>query len=195
MSYVKCYGLEARQVLAEMYNNASPLGMGYLHAEGNDMTVEEAENLLSKTYYFDYVKGRPLKTSFDRFPLLDSVGYDRDQGGPGTLQKLVNKLQESASPDTQGASQNVEDDTQKSIAHTGAPLTAFPELKMHDKVWFVESFVTELKTMGIQYPGEWHLFMGAMTKDSSIFTGSMGGYCVVKNNAPVIKNIADEDFF
>ena len=170
MSDVNCDGLGASQVLAEMYNNASPLGMGYLHAERNDMTVEEAAKLLSKTDDFDYVKGKPLKTSFDRFPLLNSFGYDRDQGGPGTLQKLVNALKASASPDTPDELQAVKDDTLKSVVHTGAPLTSFSELEPHDKVWFVESGVTELKTTGIQYPGEW-LFLTELKNT----VGSMGG--------------------
>lgn len=34
------------KILATLYNNAGPMGLGFLHADDNNMTVQEAEKLL-----------------------------------------------------------------------------------------------------------------------------------------------------
>lgn len=45
-------GLNKAEVLAALYNNSKPLGLGFLHFDAKDMTVAEAEELLKQTTYF-----------------------------------------------------------------------------------------------------------------------------------------------
>jgi hypothetical protein len=106
-------GLDKAEILAVLFNNSQPLGMGFLQAlvQGNhDMTVEEARSLINreqladndfgfntrqgsdgKQYGFDYVRGRPMKINLegDEF---DPWGYDRDNGGDGTAKRLIDSL-------------------------------------------------------------------------------------------------------
>lgn len=67
------------KVLASLYNNAKPQGMGFLQFDAAPMTEVEAEELLKQQTYFDYVKGRVLKVdlSGDSF---DTWLYERDNG-------------------------------------------------------------------------------------------------------------------
>ena len=70
------------EVLARLYNASRPQGLGFLHAEDNDMTVEQARGLLDKgQVYFDYLKGRVMKVDLGGDE-LDTRLYDRDNG-PG----------------------------------------------------------------------------------------------------------------
>ena len=67
------------QALAALYNRARPQGMGFLHYTPEEMTVEQAAELLKTQDYFDYCKGRVMKVSMkggDTFLGL----YDRDNG-------------------------------------------------------------------------------------------------------------------
>jgi hypothetical protein len=68
------------EVLAKLYNASKPLGMGFLQADGNDMTTEEARKLLDDGQtYFDYLKGRVMKVDLSG-DKLDPRLYDRDNG-------------------------------------------------------------------------------------------------------------------
>jgi len=51
------------EILAALYNNSQPLGLGFLHADSNDMSTEEAQEILDndRYQYFDYLKGRVMK--------------------------------------------------------------------------------------------------------------------------------------
>lgn len=146
------------------------------------MTVSEAESLLSREEYFYYVKGKPLKTSFEKFPLLDPWGFDRDQGGPGTLQALVKRLK------TAGTDEPVMP-ANKPVVHNGRPLSDFKGLKKFDQVYFVNSFAEELDRRGIPYPYDWHMFMEITSDDKYLFVGSMGGRFLVGGNEPVVKSL------
>ncbi len=77
-------------VLAALYNNSKPLGMGILQYDPRPMTEAEAETLLSQQHYFDYLKGRVMKVSFERDTLNPAL-YDRDNG-PGAAERVVNAL-------------------------------------------------------------------------------------------------------
>lgn len=76
--------ISAAELLAALYNAASPQGMGWLHYDNNIMSVTEAQECLNKNKHnIDYLKGRPIKTDFT--PLLpngdrnvDAFLYDRD---------------------------------------------------------------------------------------------------------------------
>lgn len=108
---VSIKGLDKAAVLAALYNNSQPVGMGWLQAVPGGMTVEDARkemdagddrrrmfpdtppNFIDATprLYFDYLRGRPLKVdlSGDEF---SPWGYDRDNGGPGTAARIVEAL-------------------------------------------------------------------------------------------------------
>lgn len=100
-SKISIKGLDKAAVLAALYNNSRPLGMGILHFNPAPMTVEEARRHLvagddhvkmfpelmnspkfhtnKTTLDFDYLNGRVMKVSLsgDEF---DPWGYDRDNG-------------------------------------------------------------------------------------------------------------------
>jgi hypothetical protein len=116
MKAVDITGIDKGQLLAALFNNAAVMGMGYRQDIGRDLTNDEARELVEKAaagersddhgrmfglksrgrLYFDYLYGRPLKTDLcsDR---IDPCGYDRDNGGPGTLAGIVEKLRAGAS--------------------------------------------------------------------------------------------------
>lgn len=56
-------GYNKAEVLAALYNNAKPQGIGVFNSDNDIMGKEEAQKLLdnSTDNYFDYIKGRPLK--------------------------------------------------------------------------------------------------------------------------------------
>lgn len=73
-------GKDKAEVLAKLYNASTPQGMGFLHADSADMSIEEARNLLSSgETYFDYLKGRVMKIDMSG-DKIDTWGYDRDNG-------------------------------------------------------------------------------------------------------------------
>jgi hypothetical protein len=65
-------------VLAALYNNARVQGMGFFHANGDDMTRAEAAKLLKEQDDFDYLRGRVMKIRIA--DTLDERLYDRDNG-------------------------------------------------------------------------------------------------------------------
>jgi len=83
--------LSKAEVLRRLYNASHPLGMGYLHFTPEDMTLEEAEDIIenmdSKKLYFDYLNGRVMKVNITG-DSVDPWGYDRDHG-EGALEKLI----------------------------------------------------------------------------------------------------------
>ncbi|WP_461521565.1 hypothetical protein [Porticoccus sp.] len=72
-------GKDKGEVLAKLYNASQPLGMGFLHATSEEMTADEARELLKEQTYFDYLKGRVMKIDLSG-DKLDPQLYDRDNG-------------------------------------------------------------------------------------------------------------------
>ena len=72
-------GLSKPKILAALYNNSKPQGMGILHFDPKPMTEEEAANLLESRTYFDYLKGRVMKINLDSDELY-TYGYNNDIG-------------------------------------------------------------------------------------------------------------------
>ena len=66
-------------VLAALYNNSRPQGMGFLHYDPKPMTTAEAEVLLARCADFDYLKGRVMKVDLEG-DAFDPRLYDRDLG-------------------------------------------------------------------------------------------------------------------
>lgn len=95
-------GIDKAELLAALVNSARPLGMGFLHDDGKPMTKEEAQGwvdsgrahdhpgLSRQGLYFDYVKGRPIKSNIGGDE-LDPRLYDRDQG-QGAAARVVASL-------------------------------------------------------------------------------------------------------
>jgi hypothetical protein len=109
---VNIAGIDKGELLAELFNNSRPFGMGFLQAgRGPDvMTADQGRDLIAKTLnrefghdsammfgpllgdlHFDYLFGRPLKVNLTGDE-VDPWGYDRDNGGPGTLAAIVGKI-------------------------------------------------------------------------------------------------------
>lgn len=74
-------GLDRAEVLAALYNNSRPLGMGFLHYTPEPMSKGEAAKLLEEADYFDYLKGRVMKSHLRKGETQFDEGlYDRDNG-------------------------------------------------------------------------------------------------------------------
>jgi hypothetical protein len=72
--------LNKAAVLAALYNNSKPLGMGFLHYDPRPMTENEAQELLDDGQtYFDYLKGRVMKIELSGDELSTWL-YNRDNG-------------------------------------------------------------------------------------------------------------------
>jgi hypothetical protein len=80
-------GLDKAEVLAALYNNSRPQGMGFLHFEPKPMTKEQAAEMLKTSTYFDYVKGRVMKVDLSGEDLNPRL-YDRDNGDGAALRAL-----------------------------------------------------------------------------------------------------------
>ena len=88
---VSIKGMDKADVLAALYNNTHPQGMGFLHYKPAPMTRDEADEILKAGASFDYLHGRVMKVdlSADEF---DPRLYDRDNF-PGAAQKAVDSIQ------------------------------------------------------------------------------------------------------
>lgn len=99
--------IDRAELLAELYNRAQPMGMGFLQARSGEMTVEEAQKLLdgesAETDYggflardrapgkparFDYLYGRPMKVEINGKTLRTWL-YDRDHGQGAAEQAIA----------------------------------------------------------------------------------------------------------
>ena len=67
-------------VLAALYNNSRPLGLGFSQFSPARMSEEEAQALLDAGQtYFDYLKGKVMKVDLSKND-LDTRLYNRDNG-------------------------------------------------------------------------------------------------------------------
>lgn len=73
--------LKKEYVLAALYNASRVQGMGFLQADGKEMTPSEAKQILDETpdKYFDYLKGRVMKIDLSGDDLNTRL-YNRDLG-------------------------------------------------------------------------------------------------------------------
>jgi len=105
MENVSIKGLDKAEVLAALVNYAQPLGMGFLQDDGKPMTKEEAQARIdgdvthdslrvgNRHLYFDYVKGRPIKSDLSGDEINPAL-YDRDQG-QGACAEAIKRLRAS----------------------------------------------------------------------------------------------------
>jgi len=88
-------GLNKADVLAVLYSNSFSL----IHTEEyspEDMTKEEAEEILSKDTWVDYIKNRPIKVHFDKDDYIITNLYDRTNG-QGSGKRAIEELRKSLS--------------------------------------------------------------------------------------------------
>jgi hypothetical protein len=87
-------GANKAAVLAALYNNSRPQGMGFMHAKAEPMTEKMAAKLLEQDTYFDYLQGRVMKVDLSGDTLEERL-YDRDNG-QGAAYEAVKGLLQSA---------------------------------------------------------------------------------------------------
>jgi len=84
-------GKSKAKVLAALFNNARPLGLGFLHYKPDHIMDEvEAESLLQEQTYFDYHEGRLMKVNLAT-DTLDTRMYNRDNG-EGAAEKAIEAI-------------------------------------------------------------------------------------------------------
>ena len=83
--------LNKAEVLAALYNRSRSLGLGHLQFRPEDMTTEQAEELLQGQTYFDYLYGRVIKISLKGDSFEERL-YDRDNG-PGAAMAAIKHLE------------------------------------------------------------------------------------------------------
>lgn len=77
------------EVLAALYNNSHPHGMGFLHYNPEPMTIEQARELLEQTTYFDYLAGRVMKIDLGSNEVR-TWGYNRNNGA-GAAERVISQ--------------------------------------------------------------------------------------------------------
>ena len=77
------------EVLAALYNNSHPHGLGFLQYNPEPMTIEQARELLKQTTYFDYLAGRVMKISLES-NIVYTSGYNRDNG-KGSAERAISQ--------------------------------------------------------------------------------------------------------
>lgn len=114
MTNVDITGLSKAQVLAALFNASAAGGMGFLQAGRGPqvMDVEHARQLIEagntatpdyggfakpgeQELYFDYLYGRPLKLDLTSDESFEARLFDRDNGGEGAAQRIINRLRET----------------------------------------------------------------------------------------------------
>jgi hypothetical protein len=74
-------GLTREQVLCALYNASKPQGLGFFHYDPMPLKIDEAKNVLSKSDFVDYLKGRVIKVNLPKEAKeFDARLYDRDCG-------------------------------------------------------------------------------------------------------------------
>lgn len=77
------------EVLAALYNNSHPHGMGFIQYNPEPMTIEQARELLKQTTYFDYLVGRVMKISLES-NTVHTWDYNKDNGN-GAAERAISQ--------------------------------------------------------------------------------------------------------
>lgn len=92
---ISIVGLNKADVLAALYNGASPRQAGFRNYDPKPMTREEAEKFLPHPVvdggFVDYLKGRPLKIWFQEDETIEAVCYD-GANGAGLAKEIIDGL-------------------------------------------------------------------------------------------------------
>ena len=122
-------GLDKAAVLAALFNASAPQGFGFLQA-GNGpqvMSLEDAQAMIDsapapefpgmtdeRELEYDYVLGRPIKVRLGGNE-FNPWGFDRDNGGPGSAQQVIDRLRATSQVDTPESAE-----TRESLTHVKA---------------------------------------------------------------------------
>lgn len=194
---VDCEGLLPEVTLAHIYNYSEPSGMGIYQAKEVPMTVNEAKEVLESygDLSIEYLYGRPIKLSFDKYPLLDAYEYDRNNGGMGTMSKIIDELKRTGEicMDVKFNLKNnnsVETLNSKldSIKLSSKSVKELPELKRFNTVRFKESYNDFLKKQGVSNLNRFYVFMGIFD-DKAEFVGSIGGRISIPIDMKCIEHV------
>lgn len=126
---ISLVGLNRADVLRVLYNASRPQGLGFLQYESKPMTREEAEALLEKSKYFDYVKGRVLKVNLSTDE-LDPLLYDRDNG-VGAAERAITILRETGITESSSIEEMHRESTLQSVQETREVMSQTTSLKHH----------------------------------------------------------------
>jgi len=77
------------EVLAALYNNSHPHGMGFIQYNPEPMTIEQAREILKQTTYFDYLAGRVMKINLGS-NTVHTWGYNRNNGN-GAAERAISQ--------------------------------------------------------------------------------------------------------
>jgi hypothetical protein len=80
-------------MLAGLYNAAIPISQGFRQYDPKPMTMGEAADLLAKFRDFDYLRGRYMKTTFNKDGTVDISDYD-DVNGDGAAYGVLQLLRD-----------------------------------------------------------------------------------------------------
>ena len=128
MPIINCKDIPAENVLAEMLNRARPIGMGVYQYHSRAFTPEECKVILEKQKYFDYFNGCPIKTNFEKFPELDSCGYDRDHG-ENALQKCIDAINSKTVKTTPSRTEVTDDEKKKALGNSKIHIQSFSDFR------------------------------------------------------------------
>jgi hypothetical protein len=95
-NYIDITGLDKAELLAALYNNAKPRGLGFIHANASTMTKEKAKEYIAQkesngwSLNFDYLEGRALKIDItkDKIFIKQYDNYNGDGLAKQTIEEV-----------------------------------------------------------------------------------------------------------
>ncbi len=99
-------GIDKAELLAGLFNRSKPQGLGFIHYDRNDMTTEQAREILKRGSDFDYLQGRVMKIDVGG-GMIDTWGYDRDNG-EGAAKGVVDAIRARVALPTRDTSGDIE---------------------------------------------------------------------------------------
>ena len=103
MSDLDIGGLDKAELLSGLYNRSKPLGLGFLEATRENMTVGQARKIIQQQgHRFDYLNGRAMKIDLGG-ETLNPWGFDHDNGA-GATQSVVGAIRVGQQPPANRAS-------------------------------------------------------------------------------------------
>lgn len=77
------------EVLASLYNNSHPQGLGFLHYDKEPLTIQKAREILKRTTHFDYLAGRIMNIDLSTHIVYTGL-YNRDNGD-GAAERAISQ--------------------------------------------------------------------------------------------------------
>ncbi len=96
MNTVNIKDIPKNELLAALYNNSKPLGIGIIHFDPTPMSLDDAQNMIDdlknegRDLFFDYIKGRVVKVDITGDEMR-TWSYNRDIG-EGVAERVVESL-------------------------------------------------------------------------------------------------------